>query len=246
VQSIANYNHDWREAMSWSYTQTDVTHNGDTKQVEIFEVSPIDGTPYERLMLRDGKPLDVAEQRKEDRKYEKTVKERSAESPEERAERIQKYEKARAFIDEVPNAYDFKLVGSESVNDRPAWVVELTPRTGFVPESPHAALLRHIKGKLWIDKEDVRWARAEAPVIDKITFGLFVARIGPGTSFEMEQTRVSDNLWVPRQIAINGVARVLVFHDKNLAEQLSFAGYHKEASTDASRQQVANSGKSFR
>ncbi len=228
-----NYNHDWREAMSWAYTQTDVTPDDDEKKVEVFEVTPLVGTPYDRLICRNGKPLDPAEQRKEQRKYEKVLKERTEESPRERAERIQKYEKARAFIDEVPNAYDFKLVGSELVNGRPAWVVQLTPRADFVPQSQNAAMLRHIEGKLWIDQQDIRWARAEAPVIDSINIGVILARIAPGTKFELEQTRIADDLWLPRRIVINGTARVLMLHDKNLDEQLSFSGYHKESATSA-------------
>jgi hypothetical protein len=245
-QSIVNYNHDWREAMSWSYIQTDMTQADDATKIEAFEVIPLAGTPYDRLILRDGEPLDATEKRKEDRKFDKTLKERSEESPEERADRIQKYEKARAFIDEVPNAYDFKLLGSETVNGRPAWVVQLTPRMGFVPESPHASILRHIVGKLWIDKQDVRWAKAEAPVMDKISIGVILARIGPGTNFKLEQTRITDDLWLPSRIAINGAARVLLFYCKNLNEQLTFSGYHKESSTSATTQVSPTPGKSFR
>jgi hypothetical protein len=230
-QSIVNYNHDWREAMSWAYTQTDLTPVDE--KVEVFEVAPLAGTPYDRLVLRNGQPLDAAEQRKEARKYEKTLKERTEESPREKAERIQKYEKARAFINEVPNAYDFKLLGSELVDGRPAWVVQLTPRAGFVPESPYAAMLRHIEGKLWIDQQDIRWAKAEAPVMDSISIGVILARIAPGTKFELEQTRLADDLWLPRRIVINGTARVMLLHDRNLAEQLTFSGYHKESATSA-------------
>jgi hypothetical protein len=232
-QSIVNYDHDWREAMSWAYTKTDVSKDDNGKKVDVFEVAPLAGTPYDRLILRNGQPLDAAEQRKEDRKYEKTLKERTGESPRQRAERIQKYAKARAFIDEVPNAYDFKLLGSELVDGRPAWVVQLTPLAGFVPESPYAAMLRHIEGKLWIDKQDTRWARAEAPVMDTISIGVILARIEPGTNFAVEQARIADDLWLPKRIVINGTARVLLVHDKSFAEQLSFSAYHKESATSA-------------
>ncbi len=248
TQSIANYNHDWREAMSWAYTQTDVSHDAGGLKTEVFEIAPLEGTPYDRLILRNGQPLDSDEQRKEERKYEKIARERSAESPGERAERIQKYEKAREFVNEVPNAYNFKLLGSENVNGRPAWVVQLTPRADFESEIPHASILRHIEGKLWIDKEDVRWAKAEAPVMDKISIGVILARIGPGTSFEVEQVRIADDLWLPQEIRIKGMARVLLFHEKNLGEELTFANYHKESSSSASSQQPMKpvGSKSFR
>jgi hypothetical protein len=232
-QSVDNYNRDWREAMSWAYTQTDVTRADDGKQISVSEVVPLDGTPYERMISKNGEPLEKSEQRKENHKYEKTVKERGGETSAERQERIQKYEKSRAFVNEVPDAYDFKLLGEEPVNGRPAWVVELKPSTNFVPESPHAALLRHIEGKLWIDKQDTQWAKAEARVIDAISFGFILARIGPGAHIDLDQTRISDHLWLPKQITINGFARVLMFHDKDLAEQIDFSGYHRETTSSA-------------
>lgn len=235
AQSIRNYDHDWREAMSWAYTQTDITHADDGKVVEVSEVIPVAGTPYERLISRNGEPLDKADQRKENRKYEKTVEERMDETPAESAERIRKYEKSRAFIDEVPEAYDFKLLRDEPVNGRPAWVIKLTPRMGFTPDSPHASVLRHIEGKLWIDKQDVRWARAQARVIDTISIAFILARIGPGTRFELDQTRISDDLWLPKKIEIDGSARVFMFHNKDLAEQLTFNDYHRETTSVASR-----------
>ncbi len=154
-QSIDNYNHDWREAMSWAYTQTEVSQADGKQQVDVSEIIPLEGTPYERLISRNGKPLDAAEQRREDHKYEKALKERIGESPRERAERIEKYEKARAFIDEVPNAYDFKLLGSEAVDGRPAWVVQLTPRAGYIPGFAACLHSSAHRGQVWIDKQDV-------------------------------------------------------------------------------------------
>ncbi len=84
-------------------------------------------------------------------------------------------------------------------------------------------------------------------MIDTISIGFIVARIGPGTNFVLDQTRISDDLWLPSRIAINGVAQVFLVHDKNLDEQLTFSGYHKESSTSASSTPaVPNPGKSFR
>jgi hypothetical protein len=231
AQSIQNYERDWKAAgWNWAYTETDVTQSDDTKQVEVSEVIPLAGTPFERLVRKDGRPLTASEQRKEDRKYQKVLRERQKETPGERAERIRKYDEERAFVRDVPNAYDFKLVGSEMVDGRPAWVISMTPRMGFEPSAPHGAVLEHIEGTLWIDKEDVQWAKAEAHVIDTISIGWILARVGPGTRFTVEQTRVENGLWMPRRVTISGAAHVMLVYSKSINEEMIWSGYHKDGS----------------
>jgi hypothetical protein len=213
--------------MQLSYTQTDVTCTDDKKEIEVSDVVPLDGTPFQRLISKDGRPLTPEEQRKEDEKFRKELRKRQDESPEERQARIDKYDKQRAFINEVPEAYDFRLVGEDVVNGRPAWVVKLTPKPGFVPTTAHADLLKHIEGTLWIDKQDQQWAKAEAHVIDTISIGFILARIGKGARITLDLTRFSPTLWVTKEITINGAARVLLVHNKSLDEQLTFTGYHQ-------------------
>lgn len=228
--SIENYGHVRREEMNWVWTQTDVTASGAATETDVFEIEPIKGTPYERLVGKNGGPLTAEEQDTENRKYEKTLKERENESPVVRAARIRKYESDRAFIEDIPEAYHFKLLGEETVEGRPAWVVQMTSRPDFIPAAPHASMLEHIEGKLWIDKEDVQWAKAEARVIDTISIGWILARIGPGTRFSVQQTRIANGLWMPRRLTIAGVAHVLLFHARTLNEELTYSGYHEAGS----------------
>jgi hypothetical protein len=236
-QSIGNYERDWRTAQrGWAYTQTDLIESEGTKGVEVSEVIPLAGTPYERLITRDGHPLTPAEQRKEDRKYERALRQREKETPSEREARIRKYENGRAFVKDIPEAYSFNLMGEEVVEGRPAWVITMAPRSGFTPSTPHGAMLEHIEGKLWIDKEDVQWAKAEAHVIDTIGIGWILARIEPGTQFRVKQTRVANGLWMPRHITIAGAAHVLLVHTKTINEELTYSGYRPDSSTSAQRQ----------
>jgi hypothetical protein len=224
-ESIQNYEKAWRTGMKWSYTQTDVTCVDGKNQVDLSSITPLDGTPYERLIGRNGQPLSTSEQRREDEKYDKELHRRQNETAAERQARIHKYEKERSFLADVPNAYNFAMSGEDLVNGRPAWIVTLTPRAGFEPTTPHAGLLRHIDGKLWIDKKDLMWARAEADVIDGANIGLVVARINPGAHITLDFTRMSEVLWVPKNITIKGEARILLVHSKNLNEELTFSNY---------------------
>jgi hypothetical protein len=239
-QSIQNYQRDWREARaSLTYTQTDTTMADDTKQIEVSEIIPLAGTPYERLIRKDGRPLTPAEQRKEERKYERAERQRENETAPEREARIRKYENERAFVKDVPEAYDFRIVREENIEGRPAWVITMTPRPGFVPGTPHGGMLAHIEGTLWIDKEDVQWAKAEAHVIDTIGIGWILARVEPGTRFSVEQVRVENGLWMPRRITISGAAHVMLVHSKSLNEVLTYEGYHRDSATSVNKRSAA-------
>jgi hypothetical protein len=235
-RSIENYERDWRAARNtFTYTQKDVTEADGKRTVEVSEVIPLDGTPYERLISKDGRPISPEEQRKEQKKYEHTLRQRQKETPAERRERIRKYERERDFVKEIPQAYEFKLMGEEIVEGRPAWVITMTPRPGFVPSTPHAELLEHISGKLWIDEEDIQWAKAEARVSDTISIGWILARVDPGTTFTVAQTRVENGIWMPRRITINGAAHVLLVHTKTINEELLYSGYRKGNSVSAEK-----------
>ena len=226
IESIANYQRDWRAGMQWGYSQSDTTVSDGRKVVENSEIFPIDGTPYERVIAKNGQPLSAEEQRKEDAKYQKTLRQRKNESPEERQARIRKYEDQRSFLKDLPNAYEFKLLGEDTVDGRPAWILGLTPLPDFEATTPHGAMLKHITGKLWIDKQSVQWAKAEAHVTDTISIGWILARIGPGAEITLEMMPVTDALWMPKRISIKGAAKVLMFYTKDLNEELTFSGYH--------------------
>ena len=235
-QSIRNYERDWRAARtSWAYTQTDLIQSDGAQQVDVSEVIPLGGTPYGRLILKDGHPLTPAEQRKEDHKYEKVLRQREKETPSEREVRIRKYENERAFVKAIPAAYNFKLLGGEMVEGRNVWVIGMTPRPEFTPSEPHGSMLGHIEGKLWIDQEDLQWAKAEAHVIDTIGIGWILARIVPGTRFTVEQTRVENGLWMPRHITIAGAAHVMMLFSKPIREELTYSGYRKDGSVSAEK-----------
>lgn len=232
-QSVANCEKDWQASANWAWTQTDISNSEDKKEITVAEVVPLGGTPYERLVSKDGLRLSADEQRKENRKFEKALKQRENESAAEREARVHKYASERAFMRDIPDAFQFTLLGEETIGRRPAWVIGMTPHPGFVPTAPHGAMLEHFEGKLWIDKEDLQWAKAEARAIDTVSIGWIVARMGPGARFTFEQTRVAEGLWLPKRLTIEGLVRVMMVYSKNLNEEIAYSGYHLEKQLQA-------------
>jgi len=224
-------------ARNYTCQQREVTKqlgsHGEVKSTEIktWDITVLYGEPYLRLIEKDDKPLSAKDEQKEEEKLDKFINKRKNESEEERQKRQAKEKKEReeerAFLRDVVNAYDFQIVGEEAVDGRAAWVIEATPRKDFHPTQPHADILPKIQGRIWIDKQEYNWVKAEAEAIDTISFGLFIARIHKGSRFSFEQVRLNNEVWLMRRFYLNGSARVLLFKNEAVEQEDTFSNYKK-------------------
>lgn len=171
------------------------------------EVLQIYGETVEKLVAKNDKPLPEKEAAKEDARIQKIIDKRRNESDPDREKRIKKEEKdreeGREFVREVADAYNFRLLGVETISGRDAWVIEAEPRPGYVPHKREAKALTKIAGKIWIDKEESQWVKLDTRVTDTISLGLFLARLHEGTRVMVEQTRVNDEVWLPKHAAVH-------------------------------------------
>jgi len=207
--------------------------HGNLKSVEVrtWDITMLYGEPYSRLIKKNDQPLSEKEEKKEEEKQDKFIAERKNESEDQRHKREAKQKKereeGRAFLRDVENAYDFRMVGDEKVDGRPAWVLEATPRKDFKPTQPHADILPKLKGRVWIDKQDYDWVKAEAEAVDTISFGWFLARVHKGSHFSFEQTRLNNEVWLLRRFYIDASARVLLFKNMGIEQEDTFSNYKK-------------------
>jgi len=211
--------------------------NGSVKSTEIktYDIGFYYGEEYSRLIMKDDKPLDDKEKKKEDEKLEKFLAKLRNQSPEERQKRAEKErkerEESRAYRQDVANAYDFRIVGEEELEGVKTWVIEATPRKDFKPTQPHADMLKKIKGKMWIDKKEYNWIRVEAEATDTISFGVFLFRIHPGSRFNFQQMHLNDEVWLLRRLYINGGARIALLKNEAIEQEDTFSNYKKFSST---------------
>jgi hypothetical protein len=175
----------------YTYIEQEVQHNLDGKgrvkstETKTYEIMEINGEQIQRLIEKDGKPLSEKEAAKEEAKVQKAIDKRKNESEGDRKKREQKQEKdreeGRKFVREVAEAYIFKLVGTESVGGREAWVIDGEPRPGFVPHMKEAKFLSKFRGRVWVDKSDLQLARMDVECLDTVSWGLFLARFHKGS-----------------------------------------------------------------
>jgi hypothetical protein len=221
----------------YTYIERDVENKldgkGQTKSTEIktYEVLEIYGEQMQRLIEKDDKPLDAKEAGKEEEKIQKMIDKRKNESDDERKKRERRAEKDREdglkFVREIADAYNFTLVGTEQVGGREAWVIDGEPRPGFEPHMKEAKFLSKFRGRVWIDKDDLQLSRMDVEAIDTISVGFVLARIHKGTRVTMEQTRVNDEVWLPRHVTFKLDARVALFKGYKLDGEQTYRDYKK-------------------
>jgi hypothetical protein len=230
-----------RRLRDYTYIERDVQNNldgkGHTKSTEIktYDVLEIYGEQVQRLIEKDDKALNSKESAKEEEKIQKIIDKRKNESDEERKKREEKEEKereeGRKFVTEVADAYNFKLVGTEQVGGRDAWVIEGEPRPGFEPHMKDAKFLSKFHGRVWIDKDDLQLAKMDIEAIDTVAVGWFIARVHKGTRVMLEQTRVNDEVWLPKHITFKLDARVALLKGYNIDGDQTYRDYKKFRTT---------------
>src|SRR5579863_824347 len=221
----------------YTYIERDEEHKvdgkGDVKSTDAktFEVMELYGEQVQRLIEKNDQPLDTKDAAKEEEKIQKVIDKRNNESADDRRKREEKEEKEREenrkFVHEVADAYNFTLVGTEVVGGREAWVIDGEPRPGFVPHMKESKFLSKFRGRVWIDKTDLQLAKMDVECLDTVSWGLFLARFHKGSRFMLEQTRVNDEVWLPRKLTAKIDVRLGLIKNFDFDVEQSFRDYKK-------------------
>ena len=195
------------------------------------EVMMLYGEPIERLVRRNDQPLSEKEASKEEQRIQKIMEKRKNESEEERKKRLEREakdrEEEREFVREVSDAYTFHVAGMESVDGRETYVIDADPRPDFQPHRKEAKYLSKVRGRIWIDKADGQWMKVDIEALDTLSFGLFLARVHPGTHIIVEQTRVNDEVWLPKHVWLKLDAKIALLKNYNLTADITYTDYKK-------------------
>ena len=226
-----------KQVKNYTYIAREVENKldgkGQTKSTEVktYEMLEIYGEPVQRLIAKDDKPLEGKDAAKEEEKIQKIIDKRKNESEKDRQKREEKEAKQREddrkYVREIADAYDFTLLGTESVGGREAWVFQGEPHPGFQPHMKESKFLSKFHGRVWIDKTDLQMSKMDVEAIDNVSVGWVLARIHKGARFVLEQTRVNDEVWLPRTLTFKVDARLALVKGFRLDGEESFRDYKK-------------------
>jgi hypothetical protein len=226
-KSAAASEADFKAAPQYNYKQREHTGAG----TKTLAVTMLDGSPYERLIALRDEPLSAAQTAEESNKQKRAEVQRQAESASQRKHRIARYERDRAreheMMAQLTQAFDFKLAGQINIRGFTVWDLKATPRAGYRPPNMEAQVLKGMEGELWIDQASYRWVKVTAKVIHPVSIAGFLARVQPGTQFEVEKSPVSDGIWQVTRFAMQSRARVLGLVSHNGEEADTFYDFER-------------------
>ncbi len=225
----------WRIARNYTFLQRVESRRLDAQgkvklsEVETYDVSLQDGTPYRQLVQKDDRRLPPAEEKRAQEGLAKSIVERRRQTGAERAKRLSAYEKPpdwrREAWHELPEAFEFRLAGEEKLDGHSTFLIEAMPREGYQPRSRTAKLFRSLKGRFWVDQQDHQIVKVEVEVIDTIWMGLFLVRVAKGSRAMLELTCISDGVWLPDHLQVLASARLGLLSALRIEESIHYSLY---------------------
>src|SRR5580698_9188827 len=229
-KSVDAMKSDWEQAPKFSYLERDVESKRHSPQVaKTYRVLMIDGSPYNLVTAMNDQPLVPGDQAEEQRKLQKEIEKRQKESERERGKRIAKSDRERMheheMLQEMVDAFQFHLNGEAQVDGRSCWVLDAEPKPGYEPTDHEGRVLKGMKGRLWIDKATYQWVKVHAEVVKPVTFYGFLAKVGPGTAFDLEQAPVAGDIWMPKAFSVSVHGSALGLFSENSTESDTYRDY---------------------
>ncbi len=235
-KSIAVNTADWKAQPDYAYRELDMKSKIDlsgttrTEASRTYEVTMIEGSPYDRLIAIRNEPLSRAKEQQERTKLNNEIQRRQAESGRERQARTEKYQNERSeehmLMQQMVAAFTFRIAGEQRIEATDCYVLDAIPNPDYRPAVERARVLTGMKGRLWIDKARYHWVKVQAEVTSPVAFGLFIAKVKPGTSFELQQAPVGD-VWLPKCFLETVNATVLGFYGMRSREEEHYSDYHQ-------------------
>lgn len=226
-RSIGVADRDWTARQSYTYVECDEERHLDSEgrmkstDVRVSRAFFVNGDTINQAVSHNGGPP-TPEQKKKDQEL---LRKRRSETLQERTARLQEEKENRAFLGEVANAFNFRLLGEQAIDGRPAYILEATPKSAYRVHSKYGKMFSKVRGKLWVDKQDFGWVKVDANVVAPFSMGLFLARVQPGTHIAFEQTRMAEGIWLPKRIEIKAAAKILFLKNYQMQEVITFSEY---------------------
>jgi len=234
AKSVSVTQQDWNKARRYSFIDHEVAAKRGASQPNKTErVLMIDGSPYNELVAVGGHALSKEQQDAEARKLARERTKRAHESAQDRKRRIARYLRERTqdhrMLAEMANAFEYTVAGEEMLEGHKVWVIKSSPKPGYVAHDREGRVLKNMDGGLWIDQATYQWVKAQAHVTRPVSMYGFLAKVKPGTRFELEQAPVSGTLWLPKRFVVTVRATALGIRNENSFNEDDFRDYQLQS-----------------
>jgi hypothetical protein len=216
-----------REALLNDYTydvervKEELDGNGRVKErhARHYEVFFVKGKPVRRLVAENGRPLSSHEQEEEDRRNRDKIDaintgKVASEVPEER-------------ISAILQRYDFRAVGREEIEGRPALVFDFKPLPGKRDDLDSDNVLRTLNGRLWVDEAEQEVVRMHVRNASSIKWGFGLGASVSALESTVEFRKVDDAVWLPVRDEMTASGRLLLLKRFRTRMSRTYGNYRR-------------------
>jgi hypothetical protein len=217
--------------------ETEFSGDGKVKRHEISEYTffYLLGEEVSTLVKKDGKPLSEAEQKKENQRAQKRIKEIQDHAAKKEAKEEKAREQGKQEKDEDDVDIEIFLRTCQFVNPRrerfrgqDVLVFDFEGNPEFKPHKLAEKIVQKLAGVIWIDEKALDVARLEAYFTSdaKIAGGLLV-NLQRGTGFVFEQAFLNNEVWLPTYEEAHIGVRFLLVKGIRVTEVTRYSDYKR-------------------
>jgi hypothetical protein len=216
--------------------ETEFESDGQVKKRELKEYTffYLNGEEVSTLTKKEGKPLSEEEEKKENEKTQKRIKELQKNEAKKEAKEEKAKEEGKKDENDEPGIEVF-LRASQFVNPRrerfrgqDVLVFDFEPNPEFKAHKLVEKVVQKLAGVVWIDEKAHDVARLEAYFTGDMKFaGGLLANLQKGTSFVFEQAYVNDEVWLPTYMEAHVGVRVLLVKGFKVNEVTYYSDYKR-------------------
>ena len=199
------------------------------RQRSRYEVYPVEGVLFRRLVEKNGRVLSAEEVEREDQK------ERDLREPVGRGGKLKEDENRIEFNQELTSRFRAEVVSRELLHGRSTYVLRFEPKSDRLPVRRRIDYaLNKSAGRMMIDEETYEVARVEFHLIKPVR--LWWGLLGKLREAEgsLERQPVTDGYWAPTELRTYVYGRIL-FSSFHRRRRTQWGGYRRwmESSADA-------------
>lgn len=209
---------------TYDVTQVDEKLDGNgavrERKTRDYEIFFVDGRPIQRPVAENGIRFDSSRQAREDAAVTRRVREAR------RAGREAREGDEAAELAAALGRFDFREVGREQLDGRPAIVLEATAQPGK-RKLEADGVLRKLGGRLWVDAADSHLAQIEVHNTGAIRMGWGLLASVSAAEMRFRFTRVAPEVWLPARVETTATGRLLLFKGFRQRTTRAYSGYRR-------------------
>jgi hypothetical protein len=199
--------------LSEEQDKTDSDGSIKSREMKDYDVFYVGQDAAQRLLAKDGKPLEGREKQEEDDRFNKDydkLKKKQAELANDPKKQAKEEEEDEADLSDFLRAELFANPRRETFRGHELIVFEVSANPDYRPKKRIDSIIQKLSGTMWVDEDAREVVRLEARFTDSVKIGGgLVASLAKGSNFVFEQEKINDEVWLPSYAEVHVSGRIV-------------------------------------